>query len=240
MVARTYGKGLVQMIRELSYHGSLKLTTSRYYIPSGRCIQAYDYRHLNADGSAGTVPDSLTNVFHTAGGREVRDGGGIKPDVEVKPDSLPTMINELLNSDEFFDYATHFCRTHPTIPPVGKFKLSDEDYAAFADSIAASGFEGGKPAKELLKVLRDVIKREGYQEATQAELDALESKLTYDVKADLLRFRKQVEPYLCDEIVVRYYFQKGAAQQQLIGDPCIERALQVFSSNDEYNKILRK
>ena len=240
MGARTFGKGLVQMMREVPYHGTLKLTTSRYYIPSGRCIQAYDYRHLNADGSAGIVPDSLTNLFHTAGGREVRDGGGIKPDVEVKPDSLPTMISELLNSDEFFDYATHFCRQHPTVAPAGKLSLSDEDYAAFADSIAASGFEAGKPAKELLKVLRDVIRREGYQEAAQAELDALESKLTYDVRSDLLRFRKEVEPYLLDEIAHRYYFQKGGVQQQLVDDPCIERALQVLSDENEYKKILGK
>ena len=132
---------------------------------------------------------------------------------------------------------THFCHTHPTIPPVGEFRLSDEDYAAFADSIGASGFEAGKPAKELLKVLRDVIKREGYQEATKAELEALESKLTYDVRADLLRFRKEVEPYLLDEIMSRYYYQKGSVQQQLIDDPCIERALQVLNS-EEYNKTL--
>lgn len=237
MGMRTYGKGLVQMMREVPYHGTLKLTTSRYYIPSGRCIQAYDYRHLNADGSVGIVPDSLTRIFHTAGGREVRDGGGIKPDIEVKPDSLPTIVSELVNSDEFFDYVTHFCHAHPTIPPIGEFRLSDADYAAFADSIGAGGFEAGKPAKELLKVLRDVIKREGYQDATHAELDALEAKLTYDVKADLLRFRKDVEPYLMDEIVHRYYFQKGSVQQQLIGDPCIERALQVFDS-DEYRKSL--
>ena len=240
MGARTYGKGLVQMMREVPYHGTLKLTTSRYYIPSGRCIQAYDYRHLNADGSAGIVPDSLTKLFHTAGGREVRDGGGIKPDVEVKPDSLPTMISELVVSDEFFDYVTHYCHTHPTIPPVGEFRLSDEDYAAFADSIQASGFEAGKPAKDVLKVLRDVIKREGYQEATKAELDALESKLTYDVRADLLRFRKEVEPYLLDEIMSRYYYQKGSVQQQLIDDPCIERALQVLDSSSDYNAILGK
>ena len=153
---------------------------------------------------------------------------------------MPTIVSELINSDEFFDYVTHFCRTHPSIPPVGEFKLSDEDYATFADSIQASGFEAGKPAKEVLKVLRDVIKREGYQEATQAELDALEAKLTYDVKADLLRFRKDVEPFLCDEIVHRYYYQKGGAQQQLIGDPCIERALQVLSNLSEYNKVLGK
>lgn len=238
MGTRTYGKGLVQMIREVPYHGTLKMTTSRYYIPSGRCIQAYDYRHLNADGSAGIVPDSLTRVFHTAGGREVRDGGGIKPDVEVKPDSLPTMIYELVASDEFFDYVTHYCHKHPTIPPVGEFRLSDEDYTAFVDSIQQGGFEAGKPAKELLKVLRDVIKREGYQEATKSELDALEAKLTYDVRSDLLRFRKEVEPYLLDEIVHRYYYQKGGVQQQLIDDPCIERALQVFNS-EEYESLLQ-
>lgn len=238
MGAKTYGKGLIQMVREVPYRGSLKVTTSRYYIPSGRCIQAYDYRRLNPDGSVGTIPDSLTNVFHTAAGREVRDGGGIKPDVEVKPDSLPTMIYELVQSDEFFDYATHFCRTHPTIAPVGEFRFSDEDYAAFVDSIQSSGFEAGKPAKQVLQVLRDVIKREGYQEATSAELDALEAKLAYDIRADLMRFRKEIEPFLCDELAHRYYFQKGGVQQQLVGDPCVERALQVLSSPDEYKKIL--
>lgn len=238
MGAKTYGKGLIQMVREVPYRGSLKVTTSRYYIPSGRCIQAYDYRRLNPDGSVGTIPDSLTNVFHTAAGREVRDGGGIKPDVEVKPDSLPTMIYELVQSDEFFDYVTHFCRTHPTIAPVGEFRFSDEDYAAFVDSIQSSGFEAGKPAKQVLQVLRDVIKREGYQEATRAELDALEAKLAYDIRADLMRFRKEIEPFLCDELAHRYYFQKGGVQQQLVGDPCVERALQVLSSLDEYKKIL--
>ena len=121
-----------------------------------------------------------------------------------------------------------------------EFRLSDEDYAAFADSIGASGFEAGKPAKELLKVLRDVIRREGYLEATRAELDALEAKLTYDVRADLMRFRKEVEPYLYDEIVHRYYYQKGGVQQQLLDDPCIERALQVLSDKDKYKKILGK
>ncbi len=170
----------------------------------------------------------------------MRDGGGIKPDVEVKPDSLPTMISELVVSDEFFDYVTHFCHAHPTIPPIGEFRLSDDDYTAFADSIQASGFEAGKPAKELLKVLRDVIKREGYQEATKTELDALESKLTYDVRADLLRFRKEVEPFLCDEIVHRYYYQKGSVQQQFIDDPCIKKALELLSSENEYKKILGK
>ena len=240
MGARTYGKGLVQMMREVPYHGTLKITTSRYYIPSGRCIQAYDYRHLNADGSAGTVPDSLTHLFHTAGGREVRDGGGIKPDVEVKPDSLPTMIYELVGSDEFFDYVTSYCYAHPTLPPIGQFRLSDEDYAAFADSIQASGFEAGKPCREVLGVLRDVVRREGYQEAVQAELNALEEKLKSDIRADLMRFRREMEPYIMDELAHRYYYQWGGVQQQLIDDPGIERALQVLSNESEYNNILGK
>ena len=239
MGSRTYGKGFVQMIREVPYHGSLKLTTSRYYIPSGRCIQAYDYRHLNADGSVGIVPDSLTHLFHTAGGREVRDGGGIKPDVEVKPDSLPTIIYELVESDEFFDYVTNYYHGHPTIPPIGEFRLSDEDYAAFVDSIQASGFEAGKPCREVLRLMRDIVRREGYQEMVQAELDVLEEKLTNnDVRADLMRFRSKIEPYLCDEIAHRYYYQRGGVQQQLIDDPCIVRALQVLSSN-EYKDLLK-
>lgn len=234
---RTYGKGLVQMIREVPYHGNLKLTTSRYYIPSGRCIQAYDYRHLNADGSAGTMPDSLTHVFYTVGGREVRDGGGIKPDVEVKPDSLPTMVYDLIASDAFFDWANHYVRTHPSVPPVEEFTLSDAEYGEFVDSIAASGFVAGKPAKDMLKVFRDIVTREGYLDAVSAELDAMEQKLAGDVRTDLLRFRNTVQNYLLDELVSRYYYQKGRAQRLIINDHCVERALKVLHS-EEYDKIL--
>ena len=236
---RTYGKGLVQSVRDVPNHGNLKLTTARYYIPSGRCIQAYDYRHLNADGSAGMVPDSLTKVFHTAAGREVRDGGGIKPDVEVMPDSLPSMVYMVADTEPFFDFVTHYCRTHESIPPVGQIQLSDEDYQAFVDSMAEGGFEAQQPAQSLLSLLRDVVRREGYLEVAQDELDALEQKLKVDVRADLLRFRKDVEPYLLDELACRYYFRRGCIQQQLIGDPCVERALQVLS-NGEYKKILKK
>ena len=137
---RTYGKGLVQMIRELPYHGSLKVTTSRYYIPSGRCIQAYDYRHLNPDGSAGTVPDSLTRVFKTAGGREVRDGGGIKPDVVVEPDSLPSIVYDVAASDVLVEYVNQFANAHPSIAPAGEFSLSDEDYDDFVKLVEQSDF----------------------------------------------------------------------------------------------------
>lgn len=240
MGSRTYGKGLVQMVREVPYDGHLKITTSRYYIPSGRCLQAYDYRHLNADGSAGTVPDSLTHLFHTAGGREVRDGGGIKPDVEVKPDSLPTLIYDLVASDEFFDYATQFCSKHSTIAMAGEFRLTDEDYSEFVDYIKNSGFKYNRRSEEVLDLLTTIAKREGYYEGAQAEFEALKSKFSPDLASDLTRFRKDIESYICDEIVRRYYYQWGGVRQQLADDPCVTKAMELLSNRTEYNKILGK
>ena len=226
---RTFGKGLVQMIRDLPYGGNLKITTSRYYIPSGRCIQAYDYRHLNPDGSVGTIPDSLTKVFHTASGREVRDGGGIKPDMEIKPDSLPTLIYDLVSSDAFFDFATQYVLEHETIAQPGEFALSDEDYAKFTDFVCASGFKYNRRSDNVLDLFHDVAKREGYLEAIENDLKALRSKLSTDLRADLLRFREKIEPYVCDELMRRYYYQKGSIRQMLVKDPCTERALELLS-----------
>lgn len=227
--ARTFGKGFVQMIRELPYGGNLKITTSRYYIPSGRCIQAHDFRHLNPDGSVGTVPDSLTKVFHTASGREVRDGGGIKPDMEIKPDSLPTLIYDLVSSDAFFDFATQYTLEHEAIPQPGEFSLSDQDYAKFVDFIYASGFKYNRRSDNVLDLFRDVAKREGYLETIKNDLEALRSKLKTDLPADLVRFRDKIEPYICDELIRRYYYQKGSIRQMLVKDPCTERALELLS-----------
>lgn len=240
MGTRSYGKGLVQMVRDVAYDGHLKITTGRYYIPSGRCIQAYDYRHLNADGSAGTVPDSLARVFHTAGGREVRDGGGIKPDVEVRPDSLPTLIYDLVSSDEFFDWATDYCSKHEQIAPAGEIKLSDEEYNQFVQYITEAGFKYNRRSEELLKVLRDVAKREGYLEQAEQEFEALKAKFSPNLSTDLLRFRKEIEIYIGDELAHRYYFDRGGIKQQLSDDPCIERVKAIFSNAEEFNKILGK
>jgi carboxyl-terminal processing protease len=236
--SRTYGKGLVQAIRELPYGGHLKITTSRYYIPSGRCIQAYDYRHLNPDGSVGTVPDSLTKVFHTSGGREVRDGGGIKPDIEVNPDSLATIVYDLVGSDEYQAYAVKYASEHPTIAAAGEFMLTDEEYAQFVDFIQASGFTYNRRSDEVLNLLRDVARREGYLESAQTELDALSAKFSSDLRTDLQRNRKDIEPFLCDEIVKQYYFQRGSVRQMLRDDPCVEKALEVIQTDDMYNQIL--
>jgi len=240
MGTRSYGKGLVQMVRDVAYDGHLKITTGRYYIPSGRCIQAYDYRHLNADGSAGTMPDSLARVFHTAGGREVRDGGGIKPDVEVRPDSLPTLIYDLVSSDEFFDWATDYCSKHEQIAPAGEIKLSDEEYNQFVQYITEAGFKYNRRSEEVLKVLRDVAKREGYLEQAEQEFEALKAKFSPNLSTDLLRFRKEIEIYIGDELSRRYYFDRGSIKQQLSDDPCIERVKTLFSNAEEFNKILGK
>ena len=237
--ARTYGKGLVQAIREVPYHGNLKLTTSRYYIPSGRCIQAYDYRHLTPDGSVAPVPDSLTRVFHTAHGREVRDGGGIKPDIEVRPDSLASIIYDLVEDDAFFDFATLYASQHPTIAPAGEFSLSDADYEQFVAYIAQSGFTYNRRSDEVLELLKNVARREGYYDVARAEFDALEARFSTDLEADLRRHRKDIEPYLCDEIVQRYYYEAGAVKQQLVGDACMKQALQLLADPQRLDSILR-
>lgn len=237
---RTYGKGLVQSIRDLTYGGNLKITTARYYIPSGRCIQAYDYRHLNEDGSAKTLPDSLTHLFHTRGGRDVRDGGGIKPDVEVLADTLPTIVIDLASHDALFDYCTHFVQTHPTIAPAGEFKLTDAEYDELIEYVKAAGFTYNKRSEEVLKLLHDVAQREGYLEDSQAEFDALKAKLQGDLRTDMLKFRQQIEPYVCDDIVRRYYYESGGVRQALCDDKTFERALELLDNEEEYNRILGK
>lgn len=235
---RTYGKGLVQVPREVPYHGSLKVTTSRYYIPSGRCIQAYDYRHLNADGSVGTVPDSLTKVFYTAGGREVRDGGGIKPDIVMQPDSLPALVYDVAASDVALEYVCNYVAAHPEIAPAGEFVLSDKDYEDFVNLVAKSDFTYKRRTEEVLKLLKKAAQFEGCYDEAKEEFEALEQKMSGNVTADLMRFRKDISEILENDIVSRYYFQKGAIKQQLRDDKFVEKALEVFSDGDYYHSIL--
>lgn len=237
---RTYGKGLVQMIRDVPYRGNLKITTSRYYIPSGRCIQAYDYRHLNPDGSVGIVPDSLTKVFHTQAGREVRDGGGIKPDLVLRPDSLPSMIYDLVANDVFFDYVNRFVDEHKTIAPAGEFDIADADYAAFVESTVASGFTYNRRSVDILKLLKDMAVREGYYEDAKEEFEALSAKFSTDLAKDLERFKKDIKVFLNDEIVRRYYYQKGGVLQQLREDDEFGKAVEVVTDAATYRDILSK
>ena len=238
---RTYGKGLVQMIREVPYHGSLKVTTSRYYIPSGRCIQAYDYRHLNPDGSAKTLPDSLTKAFKTAGGREVRDGGGIKPDVVITPDSLPSIVYDIATSDVLLDYVNHYVQTHATIAPAGDFSLTDADYADFVKMVEESDFTYKRRTEEMMKLLERTARFEGCYEGAKPEFEALAAKMKGGVADDLElpKNKEEIKSVLESDIVARYYFRRGVVQQQLKADKDLKTALEILTDTERYESLLK-
>lgn len=226
---RTYGKGLVQGIRELPYHGHLKMTTARYYIPSGRCIQAYDYRHRTIDGAATTLPDSLTREFYTRLGRPVRDGGGIQPDSIISVDSVPTMVFDLYNSDAFFNFNNRFVATHPSIGPATEFHLTDEEYAAFVDDIVASGFTYNNRSIEALRQVCQLAKLEGQYNNAQEEFEKLEAKLKEnDLRSDLLQFREHIQTYIETELVSRYYYQRGTLQYQVQNDKGLRKVIEAL------------
>ena len=236
---RTYGKGLVQVTRELPYNGYLKVTTSKYYIPSGRCKQAIDYSHRNADGSVARTPDSLTNVFHTAAGREVRDGGGIQPDIEPKGEKLTTLLFSLVQDMSIFDFATEYKLKHPTIAPAETFELSDEDYEAFKNFLKSSGFSYDKESYKSLIKFKKVLELEGYTDATKQEIEKLEKILQHNLDHDLTFFAKDVKRFLSDEIIKRYYSQKGGIVYALRDDTDMEESFKLLADREKYNKILQ-
>ena len=235
---RTYGKGLVQTLRNLPYNSSMKITTAKYYIPSGRCVQAIDYSKRNADGSIARTPDSLTTVFHTAAGREVRDGGGIRPDIEVKMDKTPNILFYLVNDDMIFDYATQYVIKHPTIAKVEDFQLTDADYADFKEMLKKRDFTYDRQSEEVLKKLKEFAEFEGYMENAKDEFVALEKKLQHNLDLELDRFAKDIKPLIAEEIVKRYYFEKGAVQETLKDDADLKKAIEVLQQPEEYNKVL--
>ena len=231
---RTYGKGLVQMPRDLPYNGQLKVTTSKYYIPSGRCIQALDYQHRDGNGQAVRTPDSLTKVFYTAAGREVRDGGGIRPDVEVKLEKQSNLLFYLVNDDVLLEYGNEYALAHPTIALPQDFELTDEDYEAFKTRVLESGFKYDRQSEKMLKELKEIAQFEGYWEDSKAEFEALEKKLQHNLEADLNRLKDDIKPLVEAEIVKRYYFQRGVIIQQLKSDPDLEKALEVLGDSVSY------
>ena len=240
MGERTFGKGLVQQPRQLPYGGLLKLTTSHYYIPSGRCIQALDYSHRGQNGEAYRTPDSLTHVFHTANGREVRDGGGISPDITVKGDSLPNLLTYLRLSDEFLDFATNYRISHPSIAPAATFSISDKDYEAFKDSLVKSNFTYDRQTYKALQELKKIASFEGYDKTAAAEIEALEKKLQHNLAGDLDTWKKQVTQLLNAEICGRYYYQRGTLENSLRTDSVLHRAINLLRHPQEYKAILTK
>lgn len=235
---RTYGKGLVQTIRPLPYNGTLKVTTSKYYIPSGRCIQAIDYAKKNADGSVARIPDSMTHVFYTAAGREVRDGGGIRPDIEVKSDRIPNIVFYLVNEDIIFDYATQYCWDHPAPASVDAFVLTDEDYDMFKELVKSRNFTYDRQSEKMLKSLKEIAEFEGYMEGASEEFKALEKKLNHNLDRDLDYFSRQIKTYIAQEIVTRYFYQRGAVMERLKDDEDLEKAVEVLNDRPRYSGIL--
>lgn len=235
---RSFGKGLVQASRDLPYNGNLKVTISKYYIPSGRCIQQLDYSHRRADGSVAAIPDSLTSVFYTRNGRPVRDGGGVRPEFEVEEPKMPTLMYYLAVDTVLLDFVTDWAQKHKTIPPVEEFQLSDEDFEAFKAYASEKGFTYDRQSEKALKNLKEVAEFEGYLEDDSTLFKTLEEKLTPNLGRDFDRFKPEIKRLLSAEIVKRYYYQKGELRQNLKDDKVLAKALQVLADPVLYRKTL--
>lgn len=239
---RTYGKGLVQATMDLPYNGQMKLTTSKYYIPSGRCVQALNYKHAKG-GYVEHVPDSLTKVFYTAGGREVRDGGGVKPDVEVKPDSLPNIAYYLAGARDsnelMLNYEMDYIAKHPTIAPAKDFALTDADYEEFKARVLKADFKYDRETEKYLKDLMKLARFEGYYDDAKPEFDALAKKLSHNVAKDLDYNKQYIKRLIENDIVAAYYYQGGAIRNSLRYDKQVKEAVRLLNTPEEYKKLLR-
>lgn len=222
---RTFGKGLVQSIRPMPYNGQLKVTTAKYYTPSGRCVQAIDYSHRNEDGSVGHIPDSLTHEFKTAGGRTVRDGGGITPDIVINPHQYSRLTYSLVMNGVVEQYALEYVRRHRSIPPTDEFRLSDEEYEDFIAFAQGKTFDYRSSAKTYFDYVRKELERDGLTEAMAPQLEALGKALDME-KDEFLRLKKdEIVPFIEEEIVVRYYYQPDGVKLRLRYDSQLAKAL---------------
>ena len=237
---RSYGKGLVQSSRDLPYNGKLKVTMSKYYIPSGRCIQQLDYSHRQEDGSVTAIPDSLTKVFYTKNQRPVRDGGGVRPEFEVKAPELPTMIYYLAADTVLFDFVTEWAQKHPQIAPIEEFTVSDEDFEAFKAYAKEKQFTYDRQSEKALQKLKEIATFEGYLADDSTTFKALEARFTPNLEQDFDRFKKEVKKAMATEIVKRYYYQRGELQESLKGDAVLAKALQVLADPELMRKTLSK
>lgn len=236
---RSFGKGLVQSTRQLPYNGLLKVTIAKYYIPSGRLIQAIDYSHRNADGSVGRIPDSLTPVWHTRAGREVRDGGGITPDLKVELPEGNRLLYNIIRDNWSFDFANRYAATHATIPPAEQFEVTDTIFNEFKAFINPDKFKYDRTTDLIMEQLEKAVKTEGYLDtAVQAQMDTLKNLLRHDLNHDLDLNRKAISQYLAGEIVERYYSERGGIIQALKTDIELDSAAAVLHSPERYRSIL--
>lgn len=238
---RSFGKGLVQSTRQLPYNGLLKVTVARYYTPSGRCVQALDYSHRNPDGSVARTPDSLTNVFYTRNGREVRDGGGITPDIKVQLPEANRLIYNIVADGWSFDYGTKFRSENPSVARPGEWVLTDSIYEDFKAFIDPDKLQYDKLCEVIVEELEKASKSEGYDTPeVKEQIESLKKLLKHDLNHDLDTHRDQISRYLAAEIMERYYYEGGVIEETLRYDPVVEKAVEVLNDREQYKKILNK
>lgn len=235
---RTFGKGLVQTSRPLKYNAQLKVTTAKYYIPSGRCIQALDYAHRNPDGSVGLIPDSLISEYKTRNGRLVYDGGGIQPDFEVIPEMLSEISLQLYTQGIFFDFAARYRNTHEELESPELFSLSDDDYGLFKDFIEEKNFEFRTASEKAFEQLLKSAKREKYYDLAEAEFSSLEEKLSHNNLKDLETFEEEIRQILTEEIVNHFYYQAGRILSQIQEDIQLDKAREILNEPGMLKEVL--
>jgi len=235
---RSYGKGLVQITRPLSYNTQLKVTTAKYYIPSGRCIQAIDFSHPNEDGSVGIIPDSLVSEFKTRNGRIVKDGGGITPDIQMVPEPLSQVSTELFLRYFIFDFATQYYWKHPDIKSPSQFVFTDKDYDDFKDFLTARNFSYKTDTEESLNELIADAKKEKYYDLHETEFTALEKELSHNLDQDLVLFKNEITELIEDEIIGRYFYEGGAISWSIKKDEQVKKALEVLKNRNVYSSVL--
>ena len=236
---RSYGKGLVQQTRKLSYNSQLKVTVAKYYIPSGRCIQALDYSNRNEDGSVGTVPDSLISTFYTRNGREVKDGGGVMPDIKMKNEEIADVTISIIRKRLIFDFATEFRYKNEEIAAVEDFEITDEIFDDFISFLSDKEYEYTTSTEEALDIFKEITDEEGTSELIEEEFTLLLEKIKSNKKNDLQNSKKELKEFLANEIVSRYYYQEGRIIERLQHDKDIEEALRLLDNLEEYQSILK-
>jgi carboxyl-terminal processing protease len=236
---RSFGKGLVQTTRNLSYNSKLKITTAKYYIPSGRCIQALDYTHRREDGSVGKIPDSLITEFKTRNGRTVLDGGGIIPDYTTEPRVLSKLGSALIYQDKIFDFATRIRNTRPSMAEPSNFRLQQSDLDDFVEQLKQDSFAYETGSERKLAELESIVKAEKYDDLVGDQIEQLKLSLSNDLDKDVATFEQEIKDLLSEEILSRYYFQKGRIEFFLKTDPIIQKAIEILNNQTEYQKILQ-
>lgn len=238
--SRSYGKGLVQNILPMTYNTQMKVTVSKYYIPSGRCIQALDYSHRDENGRATRVPDSLKTAFKTRNGRTVYDGFGIEPDVEVEQEYMSALSVALVQKFLIFNYVTQFVKQHPSIPAPANFQITDEIYDDFRRFLSDKDYTYSTSTAKYLDDLKTIAKEEKYYDEVETDIAALEAKLKTDKNRDLTKYREEISEMLKSEILSRYYYQKGRVEGSLTHDKDVLKAVEILTDKAQYTKLLKK